>query len=258
VIRVKDLVATYGDTTVLKGVSLDVQDGETMVIMGQSGCGKTTFLRHVIGLFTPASGSVEVDGRDLTNLSRSEYREFSRSFGMLFQSGALFNSMSVADNVAFPLREHYRLASSIVRLMVRMKLDLVDLPDAGPKMPSELSGGMKKRAGLARALILDPRLLFLDEPTSGLDPVIAAGIDQLINKIKKAFGTTMVVVSHDIESGLRIADRIAIFYQGEIVQVGTPEEIKNSDHPYVHQFMNRKPPTEEQQASGLADSLVNL
>jgi phospholipid/cholesterol/gamma-HCH transport system ATP-binding protein len=256
VIEVRDLVAKYDDTVVLKNISLSVEEGETMVIMGQSGCGKTTFLRCLVGLMKPASGEVIVDGKNMTKLNEKQYRELSREFGMLFQSGALFNSMRLDDNIAFPVREHFKLAATIVRLMVKIKLELVGLGHAGTKMPGELSGGMKKRAGLARAMVLDPKILFLDEPTSGLDPVIAAGIDDLVLKIKKAFHTTMVVVSHDVQSGLKIADRIAIFYKGEIVQVGTPDEIQNSSNSYVQQFMNRQPPTEEE-TGDLAESLMN-
>jgi len=246
VIEVTNLVAKYGEKTVLDNVSLHVKRQETMVIMGQSGCGKTTFLRHLVGLLRPASGDIVIGGKDITEMTPKEHLEFSRSIGMLFQSGALFNSMTVAENVAFPVVEHYRIAKPVVDIMVKMKLELVGLGDAGGLMPGALSGGMRKRAGLARAMILDPQIIFFDEPTSGLDPVIAAGIDELIIKIKKAFLTTMVVVSHDIESGFKIGDRIAIFSNGEIVELGSPDEIRQSTHPYVRQFIQRRPPAEEE------------
>jgi len=239
-IKVRDLVAAYGDNIVLDGVSLDVQPQEIMVIMGQSGCGKSTFLRHLIGLMRPVSGTIEIDGRAVTDLSYREYRGFCRSVGVLFQSGGLFNSMTVGDNVAFPLREYTRLADPVIDIMVKLKLQQVGLPGVGNLMPAELSGGMKKRAGLARALALDPSILFLDEATSGLDPIIAAGVDELILAIRDLYQSTIVAVSHDIASGLRIADRIAIFKDRSMVALGTPDEIQNSDHPYVRQFLNRE------------------
>lgn len=250
-IKVNNLVAKYGDSVVLDGITLHVQARETMVIMGQSGCGKSTLLKHLIGLMQPAEGEIIINGTNTVQMNEVQRRDFCRSIGMLFQSGALFNSMTVAQNVAFPVYEHHKIAKAVVDIMVKMKLDLVGLGDAGQKMPSELSGGMRKRAGLARAMILDPKIIFLDEPTSGLDPVIAAGIDELVLKIKKAFQTTMVVVSHDIDSGFKIADRIAIFQNGRIAQVGTPDEIRQSDDPYVQQFINREPPKEESEGEAL-------
>ena len=239
-IKVRNLVANYGNHVVLNDVSLEVNPQEVMVIMGQSGCGKTTFLRHLIGLQKPASGSVEINGQDITTMSGKEYREFCQSVGVLFQSGGLFNSMTIGQNVAFPLHEHTELAESVIDIVVQLKLQQVGLPENAAQMPSELSGGMKKRAGLARALALDPQVLFLDEPTTGLDPIIAAGIDELVVDIHKLYRATMVVVAHDIASSMRIADRIAIFKDGHIIEVGTPDEIRNSTNPYVRQFMNRK------------------
>jgi phospholipid/cholesterol/gamma-HCH transport system ATP-binding protein len=212
-----------------------------MVIMGQSGCGKSTFLRHLIGLQKPAAGSIQIDGRDLATMNGREYRSFCRSVGVLFQSGGLFNSMTVGENVAFPLREHSKLADPVVGIVVQLKLRQVGLPGVAQQMPAELSGGMKKRAGLARALALDPTILFLDEPTSGLDPIIAAGIDELVVELNNLHRSTMVVVAHDIASSLRIADRIAIFKDAQIIEVGAPDEIRNSTNPYVQQFMNREP-----------------
>lgn len=244
VIRVKDLVAGYGDNVVLDGVSIEIESGEILVVMGQSGCGKSTFLRHVIGLQQPLGGTVEVNGRDMSSISRSQYRDFCRTVGVLFQSSGLFNSMTVGENVAFPLREHTQVAEPVIDIVVGLKLQQVGLPDVAGKMPGELSGGMKRRAGLARALALDPAILFLDEPTSGLDPIIAAGIDDLVLYLRKLYGATMVVISHDIASGMRVADRIAILRDKKIVALGTPEEIKNSDNSYVQQFLNRESDSE--------------
>jgi len=239
-IKVSNLVAAYGNTTVLHGISLSVEHEEIMVIMGQSGCGKSTFLRHLIGLQAPVSGSVEIDGKDITKMSHKDYRAFCRSVGVLFQSGALFNSMSVGENVAFPLREHTNLADPVIDIIVRLKLQQVGLVGVERLMPSELSGGMRRRAGLARALALDPVILFLDEPTTGLDPIIAAGIDELILRVRDLYHTTMVVVAHDIASSMRIADKIAMFKDGRLIEVGTPEQIRASSNDYVRQFLNRQ------------------
>ncbi len=244
-IKVSDLVAGYGDNIVLDGVNLDVESHEILVIMGQSGCGKSTLLRHIIGLNRPISGTVEIDGTDITRMDEAGYRAFCRSMGVLFQTGGLFNSMTVGDNVAFPLREHTRLAEPVIEIVVRLKLDQVGLRGVEKQMPSELSGGMRKRAGLARALALDPQTLFLDEPTTGLDPIIAAGIDELILRLHRQYGATMVVVAHDRASCMRIADRIAIFRDSALVEVGTPDEIQSSDNEYVKQLLERRPPEED-------------
>ena len=252
VIRVRDLSAGYDGNVVLEGVSLEVFPREIVVIMGQSGCGKSTFLRHLVGLQKPTAGTIDINGNDITRMTEKEYRDFCRSMGVLFQSGGLFNSMTVGENVAFPLREHTRLADPVIEIVVKLKLQQVGLPGVENLMPSQLSGGMRRRAGLARALALDPTILFLDEPTTGLDPIIAAGIDELIVRIRDIYRATMVVVAHDIASSMRIADRIAIFRDRRIIEVGTPEQIRKSSNPYVVQFLNRQP--EEAQASG--DSAV--
>jgi phospholipid/cholesterol/gamma-HCH transport system ATP-binding protein len=233
--------ASSSATEVLHGISLGVDRGEILAIMGQSGCGKTTFLRHLMGLHQPASGTVHIGELDLTQMTPAQYLRFCKSVGVLFQGGALFNSLTVGANVAFPLYEHTRLSESVIRIIVRMKLDQVGLRETENMMPSELSGGMRKRAGLARALVMDPDILLLDEPTSGLDPIIAAGIDELILSIREAYDATMVVVAHDIESSMRIADRIAIFREGSLVELGTPEQIRSSANPYVRQFLERRP-----------------
>jgi len=243
-ITVQNLVGAYGEQEVLHGISLHVEDGEIMCIMGQSGCGKTTLLRHLMGLQEPTGGTVKIGDKDLVQMRRSEYMEFYRSTGVLFQSGALFNSLTVGENVAFPLREHTRLAEPVIDIVVRMKLQQVGLKGTEHLMPAELSGGMKKRAGLARALALDPSILFLDEPTSGLDPIIAAGIDELILRLRDAYKATMVVVSHDVQSGFRIADRIAVMLDGRFVEVGTPQQIRASTQPYIRQFLERRASSE--------------
>jgi phospholipid/cholesterol/gamma-HCH transport system ATP-binding protein len=253
-IEVKNLVAGYGGNVVLQDISLHVEPRQIMVIMGQSGCGKSTFLKNLVGLQRPMSGSVMVDGRNIAEMSHPQYREFTRSMGVLFQSGGLFNSMTVGENVAFPLHEHTELVDPVIEIVVKLKLQQVGLPGVENLMPSELSGGMKKRAGLARALALDPTILFLDEPTTGLDPIIGAGIDNLILRLRRIYKATMVVVAHDIASSMRIADRIAIFRENTIIEVGSPEEIRESEDPYVQQFINREADT--QQEEGTLDYLT--
>lgn len=240
-IHVENLKAAYEDTEVLHGISLHVEPGEILVIMGQSGCGKTTFLRHLMGLQKPVGGTVRIGELDLTRMKVRQYVEFCRSVGVLFQNGALFGSLTVAENVAFPLREHTRLADPVIEIVVRMKLDQVELRGVERMLPSELSGGMRKRAALARALVMDPRILLLDEPTTGLDPIIAAGIDELILHLRDAYHATMVVVAHDVASGMKVADRVAIFHEGNMLALGTPEEIRSSPDPYVRQFLERRP-----------------
>ncbi len=256
-IKVRNLVVKYGDFTVLDGVTLHVKRGETMVILGQSGCGKSTLLKVLIGLLEPASGTVEIDGRNALGLKGKARIELCKKFGVLFQSAALFNSMSILENVMFPLMEHTELDPQIMEIQAKMKLDLVGLSGSEHKLPSELSGGMKKRAALARAMVMDPKLLYLDEPSAGLDPVIAAGLDELINKLKKAFRMTLVVVTHDIESTFLIADRICVLRKGKVLQVGTPEEIRNSPHDYIRQFIHRQPDESIAGEEGFIAELAN-
>ncbi|RMD89257.1 MAG: ABC transporter ATP-binding protein [Calditrichaeota bacterium] len=245
IIQVRDLVARYGDRTILKGVSLDIYKGESIAILGRSGCGKSTFLRHMIGLATPASGQIIIKGKDITKLTPEERVEILKRLGMLFQSSALFNSMTLADNVALPLREHTKLEESVIRIITKMKLEQVGLSGFEDFKPSQLSGGMRKRAGLARAIAMDPEILFCDEPSAGLDPVVAAGIDNLILKLKKAFKMTIVVVTHELDSVFTIADRIAMMHDGKIIAVGTQEEFKQNTNPIVQQFLKRVPDDEE-------------
>jgi phospholipid/cholesterol/gamma-HCH transport system ATP-binding protein len=241
IISVRDLVVEYDGHRVLNGLNLDIEHGETMVLLGGSGSGKSTLLRQIIGLERPKSGSVYVKGIDITRCSGSELKKLRCSIGVAFQSAALFNSLNVEDNVALPLREHTRLAPSIIELVVWMKLAAVGLADHGKLFPQELSGGMKKRAAVARAIALGPEILVLDEPSAGLDPIVAAELDELILLLKHSFHMTVVVVTHELASAFLIADRIAMLYQGSFSSVGAKDEIKASQNPRVRQFLDRIP-----------------
>jgi phospholipid/cholesterol/gamma-HCH transport system ATP-binding protein len=240
-IAVRDLVAGYGSRTILHGVNLDILAGETMVILGGSGSGKSTLLRNMVGLERPKSGQIRIKGVDITRCSRRELDEVRKSIGMSFQGAALFNSMTVGDNVALALREHTQLAESTIKVMTRLKLEQVGLAHCEDYLPSQLSGGMKKRAAVARALAMDPEILLFDEPSAGLDPIIAAGIDELILSLKRAFQMTVVVVTHELSSAFHIADRIAVVDKGNILTVGTREEVRGSTNPRVRQFLDRVP-----------------
>jgi phospholipid/cholesterol/gamma-HCH transport system ATP-binding protein len=222
-IEVRELVRVFGTQTVLAGINLDVKEGETMVIMGGSGCGKSTLLRHLIGSLKPTSGNIHLFGEDISVLPEAEMDRVRRKFGILFQSGALFNSMTIAENVALPLREHTDLDHHIIDIQVKIKLELVGLREHADKFPSQISGGMKKRAGLARALALDPRILFYDEPSAGLDPVTSAEIDQLILDLTRKLGVTSVVVTHEMDSAFTIADRMVMLDKGRALRVDTRE-----------------------------------
>lgn len=241
IIEVRDLVTYYGDRLILKGVNFDVRRGEIMVIMGGSGSGKTTLLRHMLGLKQPTSGTINVLGRDITRLSSRELYDLRKEMGVAFQGGALFGSMSVAENIQLPLREHTRLDSKTIGIMTRMKLEVVNLSGFERLMPSELSGGMTKRVALARAIIMDPKLLFFDEPSAGLDPVVSAELDELILTLRRAMNMTIVVITHELESAFKIADRITVLHQGEIIVTGTVDDVKNSEDLRVQGMLNRKP-----------------
>ncbi|NUM74069.1 ABC transporter ATP-binding protein [candidate division KSB1 bacterium] len=256
IISIRDLVTHYGNRPILQGINLDIRRGETMVILGRSGCGKSTLLRHLVGLALPTSGQIIIKGYDLAAMSEGETAPVLRKMGMLFQGAALFNSMTVGDNVALPLREHTRLEESTIKIMTRIKLELVGLAGFENFMPAQLSGGMKKRAGLARAIAMDPEILFCDEPSAGLDPVVAVGIDELILKLKRAFNMTTVVVTHELASVFKIADRIAMLHEGQIVALGTPEELRDNAHPIVQQFFNRLPDAEELNSEAYLNTLV--
>ena len=240
-ISVRNLVAHYGEYLVLDDISLDVMPGETMVILGGSGCGKSTFLRCLIGLHRPTEGEILIDGVDITRLSVGDFNTIRMKFGVLFQSSALFNSMTVADNIALALREHTELEESVIDIMVKMKLEMVGLTGSENLLPAQLSGGMKKRAGLARAMAMDPEVLFFDEPSAGLDPRVSADIDSQILKLKSAFRMTMVVVTHELKSTFAIADRITMLDAGKILFSGAPDEVRTSAKEEVRQFLEGVP-----------------
>ena len=241
IIELKDVYKKFGTRQILSGVSLKVYKGETLAIVGGSGCGKSTVLRHMTGAIRPDSGSVFMKGQNLAELDEDKLDDFRKKFGVLYQSGALFDSLSVKENVCMPLREHTKLDENIISIMVKMKLELVGLRGFEDLMPAQLSGGMKKRVGLARAIVMDPEIIFYDEPTTGLDPIVSGVIDKLILDLSKKLSITSVVVTHDMNSVFRIADRIAMLHEGKIIQVGTKEDFRNTAEPLVKQFVNGEP-----------------
>jgi phospholipid/cholesterol/gamma-HCH transport system ATP-binding protein len=238
-IRIRGLTRRFGDNEVLRGVDLDVRKGTTVVILGASGSGKSVLMKHIIGLLRPDAGSVTVDGEDLCAASDRDLDRIRRKFGMVFQMAALFDSMTVLDNVAFPLREHRKgLAEAEVRRIVAEKLRVVGLTGIEGKFPAELSGGMRKRVGLARAIVLDPMIVLYDEPTTGLDPITTDYVDEMILAAKRQLGVTSVVISHDIASAFKVADELAVLYKGVIVESGPPEVVRHSTHPHVREFLH--------------------
>lgn len=239
-IEVENLVTHYGSTRILNNIDMQVNTGEIMVIMGGSGSGKSTLLRYMLGLHEATSGCIKLLGHDITKISSQEMDELRKNMGVSFQGGALFNSMTVGENVCLPLREHTQLDESTIQIMGRMKLSVVNLGGFEDLMPAQLSGGMIKRAALARAIVMDPKLLFFDEPSAGLDPVAAAELDDLILRIRKALNTTIVVVTHDLDSTFRIADRITVLDKGKILMIGTVEEVRNSDNERIQSLLNRE------------------
>jgi phospholipid/cholesterol/gamma-HCH transport system ATP-binding protein len=238
-ISLRDLRVSYGEREILHGINFDVMRGETLVILGGSGSGKSTLLRTLVGLERPSSGQIWIKGQDIAAISQGEMDEIRKKIGMSFQGGALFGSMTVGENVALPLREHTQLEDSTIEIMLRLKLEQVGLEGFEYYMPSQLSGGMKKRAAVARALAMDPEILFFDEPSAGLDPIIAAGIDQLILELKRAFRMTIIVVTHELASAFLIADRMVLIDKGVIVAIGPAAEMKASTQPRVRQFLDR-------------------
>jgi phospholipid/cholesterol/gamma-HCH transport system ATP-binding protein len=238
-ISVRELRVRYGEREILHGISFDVRAGETMVILGGSGSGKSTLLRTLVGLEKPSSGELWIKGKNLASCGVKDLDDIRKKMGMSFQGGALFGSMTVGENVALPLREHTELDDETIRIMVRLKLDQVGLAGFENYMPSQLSGGMKKRAAVARAMAMDPEMLFFDEPSAGLDPIIAAGVDNLIIKLKRAFRMTIVIVTHELASAFLIADRMVLIDKGHIVAIGATEELQKSSHPRVRQFLDR-------------------
>jgi phospholipid/cholesterol/gamma-HCH transport system ATP-binding protein len=239
-IRISGLSKAFGDKEVLRGISLDVEEGTTFVVLGASGSGKTVLLKHVIGLLKPDAGTVNVDGMEITALSGRELTEARRVFGMVFQGAALFDSMTVFDNVAFPVRERERrIPHDELLARVIESLRVVDLgEDVLDQWPSQLSGGMRKRVSLARALVANPKIVLYDEPTTGLDPITTNSVDSMIDQAKHRRGVTSMVISHDIASAFRVADRLAVLYDGRIAAQGTPEEVRRSDDPYVQRFLS--------------------
>ncbi len=240
-IYVKDLVTHYGSKKILNNISFEVNQGEIMVIMGGSGSGKSTLLRYMLGLNKPTSGCIKLLGKDITKMSANQMHEMKKDIGVSFQGGALFGSMSVSENIQLPLCEHADLDENTMRIMSQMKLEVVNLAGFEDLMPAQLSGGMIKRAALARAIILDPKLLFFDEPSAGLDPVVSAELDELILRLRDAMKMTIVVVTHELESAFKIADRITILDRGEILMCGTVNEVRNSDNQRIHNLLHRKP-----------------
>lgn len=242
IIKVRDLVAGYGDNIILNGISFEVYEGEIFVVLGGSGCGKSTLLKHLIGLVSPISGEILIDGEDISRCDDKTYQEVIKKFGVLYQSGALLGSMTVAENVALPIMEHTDLPKNFIDTLVRIKLNLVHLDGYENYLPAELSGGMKKRAGLARAMALNPRILFFDEPSAGLDPITSAELDNLILHINRSFKTTIVIVTHELESIFTVAHRVIMLDKRTkgIIAEGDPKYLKeHSKNPFVIQFFNR-------------------
>jgi phospholipid/cholesterol/gamma-HCH transport system ATP-binding protein len=244
VIEIHDLVVHYGKRKILHNVSVDVREGEIMVIMGGSGSGKSTLLNSLLGLLRPTLGAVRILGQDLWTISDVERTQLRQKMGVAFQGGALFSSLNVLENILLPLREHTKLDLNTMMIMARLKMQVVNLAGFENLMPSELSGGMIKRAAFARAIVMDPRVLFCDEPSAGLDPIVASAIDDLILTLRDAMGMSIVVVTHELESAFRIADRICVLDRGHILMVGTVEEVRASKNERIQNLLNRR--TEEE------------
>ncbi len=237
-IRLRDVHKAFGQRVVLAGLDLDVRRGESLVIIGGSGTGKSVLLKHIIGLIKPDSGLVEVDGVDINSLDYREITDFRRRFGMAFQEGALFDSMTVAENVGFALRRHSKLSRPAIAERVAECLAMVRLEGVEAKLPSQLSGGMRRRVGFARAIALEPDILLFDEPTTGLDPVTTAQIDEVINELREGLHTTTVTITHDMKSAFRIADRVGMLYQGKVAAIADPDRFQQLDDPIVQQFIH--------------------
>jgi phospholipid/cholesterol/gamma-HCH transport system ATP-binding protein len=244
VIEVKDLVTHYGKRKILDGVDFDVRAGEIMVVMGGSGSGKSTLMRHLLSLEQATSGTLRVLGKDVTSLDTVGHGELYKELGVAFQTGALFSSMTVGENIMLPLTEHTKLDRQTMEIMMRMKLEVVDLAGFEDLMPAELSGGMVKRAALARAVVMDPKILFCDEPSAGLDPVVSASIDDLLLRLRDAMKMSIIVITHELESAFKIADRITILDHGKVLMVGSVDDMKASDNERIQNILNRR--TEEE------------
>lgn len=240
-IEVEHLVAHYGARLILDDLTFTVEQGEILVILGASGCGKSTLLKHMVGLLEPTSGAIRYRGHDLVRMEEDERNALLTTIGVSFQFGGLFNSLSLIDNVALPLREQRELDEETIQALVRMKLSLVGLAEAGYRLPGELSGGMRKRAGVARALALDPDIVFFDEPSAGLDPITAAGLDDMILTLRRLLGLTVVVITHELASIRAVADRALMLDAGKIIFLDTLEQVAKCPHPRVQQFFQRRP-----------------
>ena len=256
-IDVRELVTHYGSRLILDQVNFQVGYGEIMVIMGGSGSGKSTLLRHLLGLHTPTSGSICLLGKDITQINASEMHDLRKNMGVSFQGGALLSSMTVAQNAMLPLMEHTELDDQTMNIMARMKLEVVNLGSFGDLMPAQLSGGMIKRAALARAIVMDPKLLFFDEPSAGLDPVVAAELDDLILKLRDSMKMTIVVVTHELDSAFKIADRITVLDQGKILLCGTVAEVRGSSNERIQDLLNRRARDEEIDADAYLKRLTS-
>ena len=237
-IKITNLHKTFGQNKVLQGVNIEIEKGETLVIIGQSGSGKSVLIKHMIGIIKPDKGEIYVDGIEITSLKEDKLHQVSRKFGMLFQGSALFDSMTVAQNVSFGLERYTDFSQARIQELVEESLDKVGLRGVENLMPYELSGGMKKRVGLARAIAYQPEIILYDEPSTGIDPIRADAINDLINMMKKELKVTSIVITHDVVSAYKVADRIAMLYGGKIIETGSPEEIKNSENPVVQQFIH--------------------
>lgn len=237
-IEIANLNKSFGDNFVLKNVNLKIEKGETKVVIGRSGVGKSVLLKSIMGILIPDSGSIKINGVEVTNLSEKEYNKIRMKIGMVFQGGALFDSMNVAENVAFVLNEFMKLDKKVIDKKVEESLELVDLHGVEDMMPSELSGGMKKRVSLARVLCMEPEVIFYDEPTTGVDPITADAINSLIVDLRNKLDVTSIVVTHDMNSAYKVADRMAMIYSGQVIAEGTPQEIQKTTHPVVRQFID--------------------
>jgi len=243
IIQVRDLIVGYGTDIILENISFDVLEGEIFIVLGGSGCGKSTLLKHLIGLSSPLSGQIRIDGEDISNCNEVKFKKVLRKIGVLYQSTALFGSMTIAENVSLPIKEYTDLPQKSVETLVKMKLNMVNLKGYENHLPSEISGGMRKRAGLARAMALNPKILFFDEPSAGLDPVISVELDNLIIHLNKSLGTTMVIVTHELQSIFNVAHRIIMLDKQTkgIIAEGNPMHLKDhSENPFVRNFFNRK------------------
>jgi phospholipid/cholesterol/gamma-HCH transport system ATP-binding protein len=243
IIQVRDLTVGYGTDIILENISFDVLEGEIFIVLGGSGCGKSTLLKHLIGLIPPLSGQIRIDGEDISNCNETTFKKILRKIGVLYQSTALFGSMTIAENVSLPIKEYTDLPQKSVDTLVKMKLNMVNLKGYENHLPSEISGGMRKRAGLARAMALNPKILFFDEPSAGLDPVTSVELDNLIIHLNKSLGTTMVIVTHELQSIFNVAHRVIMLDKQTkgIIAEGNPEHLKDhSENPFVRNFFNRK------------------